>query len=99
NVFWSDTGRIILGDFGIAKAFDGSNKLGGTIEYGGTNLYGSPAYMAPEQLLGEAVGPWTDIYALGAVLYECLTGQQAFRGDSIAAILDAVETGDHIPLH
>jgi hypothetical protein len=90
NIFWIDTGRVVLSDFGIAKVFTGSGRLGNTVTFGATSVYGSPAYMAPEQLEGGEVGPATDLHALGAVLYECLTGRQAFDGDSIGAILDAV---------
>lgn len=90
NIFWMDTGRIVLSDFGIAKVFSGSGRLGNTVA-GGAAVYGSPAYMAPEQLEGKQIGPATDLHALGAVLFECLTGQQAFEGDSIEAILDAVQ--------
>lgn len=98
NVFWTPAGRIVLSDFGIAKAFDGSDRLGGTIQFGGTNLYGSPSYMAPEQLGGGEVSHLSDLYALGTVLYECLVGQQVFGGNDIQAILDAVVAGDHTPV-
>ncbi len=98
NVFWDPTGRVVLSDFGIAKAFDGSNRLGGTIQFGGTSLYGSPSYIAPEQLLGDEISHLTDLYALGTVLYECLTGQQVYGGTDIKDILDAVITGDHVPV-
>ncbi|MBI3178684.1 MAG: protein kinase, partial [Deltaproteobacteria bacterium] len=60
------------------------------VVFGATNLYGSPAYMAPEQLAGESVGPHTDMHALGAVLYEMLSGEQAFDGPSVDAIFEAV---------
>ncbi|MEE8408377.1 MAG: serine/threonine-protein kinase [Myxococcota bacterium] len=90
NIFWLDTGRVVLSDFGIAKVFTGSGRLGNTVQFGATSVYGSPAYMAPEQLEGGSVGPRTDIHALGAVLYEMLTGQQAFDGPGIDSILEAV---------
>jgi serine/threonine-protein kinase len=89
NVFWLDGGRLVLADFGIAKAFDG-RALGGTIAFGGTSLFGSPAFLAPEQLAGEPVGPAADLHALGALLYEALCGEQAFDGPDLDAILRAV---------
>lgn len=90
NIFWLDTGRVVLSDFGIAKVFTGSGRLGNTVQFGATSVYGSPAYMSPEQLEGGSVGPRTDIHALGAVLFELLTGQQAFDGPEIEMILEAV---------
>ena len=51
---------------------------------------GSPHYLAPEQLRGEAVDPRTDVYALGVVFYELLAGRKAFTGDSVEQITTAV---------
>ncbi|MBI5510957.1 MAG: serine/threonine protein kinase [Deltaproteobacteria bacterium] len=90
NVFWTATGRVVLADFGIAKALDGKPGLGNTVVYHGTNVYGSPAYMAPEQLEGGAVGPAVDLHALGAVTYELVTGVQAFDGEDVDVILKAI---------
>lgn len=98
NVFWTPRGRVVLSDFGIAKAFDGSERLGGTVQFGGTNLYGSPMFMAPEQLTGAAVGPWTDLYALGVLLYEITSGEAPFAQPDIQGILDAVVSGQYRPL-
>ena len=53
-------------------------------------LLGTLLYMAPEQLEGRAVDARTDIFALGAVLYEMLTGASAFRGDSSPAVIAAI---------
>ncbi len=91
NVFWLASGRIILSDFGIAKSLD-KQGLGGTVVFGATHVYGSPAYMAPEQLAGAAVGPHTDMHALGAVLYEMLSGRQAFDGPNVDTILEAIQS-------
>ena len=74
NVMIDAGGSIYLTDFGIARHSDST-----TTTMGGA---GTPAYMAPEQVRGEAVSPATDIYALGVMLFEMLTGQRPFRGET-----------------
>jgi len=74
NVMIDAGGSIYLTDFGIARHSDST-----TTTMGGA---GTPAYMAPEQVRGEAVSSATDIYALGVVLFELLTGQRPFRGET-----------------
>jgi serine/threonine protein kinase len=64
-------------DFGIARLADAQSKL---TEVG--MIIGTPAYMAPEQMLGETVDERTDLYAAGVVLYECLTGRLPYQADS-----------------
>jgi serine/threonine protein kinase len=73
NVLVNQQGKIFLADFGIAK-FVGATT---TTTMG---VAGTPAYMAPEQVVGRGVAPVTDIYALGVMLFEMLTGQRPFRG-------------------
>jgi serine/threonine protein kinase len=63
NIFLSNDGRALIGDFGIAK-IEGSTQITRRDQ-----LVGTPNYLAPEQILGEAVGPYTDVFALGALLY------------------------------
>jgi serine/threonine protein kinase len=95
NVFWSPSGRVILADFGVAKALTGKTAIfGGTLTHGATNLYGSPAYMAPEQVRGDAIDERVDIHALGCLLFEALCGQPPYDGMSVAAIIDAVGRGE-----
>lgn len=81
NVFLVGEGedrRVVVTDFGLAhSALAGSGSISRTGE-----LVGSPAYMAPEQVRGEPVGPATDVYALGIVAYELVTGELPFRGES-----------------
>ena len=70
NILMTAHGEARLGDFGIARLLDAS-----TLTVAGTTL-GTAAYMAPEQLEDHQVGPGADIWSLGMVLLECLTGQR-----------------------
>ncbi|PRQ05639.1 serine/threonine-protein kinase [Enhygromyxa salina] len=81
NVLVERSGRIVLTDFGIARAMQGTDA---TLQTGG--LLGTPAYMAPEQVSGERVGERADIYALGLILHEMLTGRLPFAGGSPMAV-------------
>jgi serine/threonine-protein kinase len=74
NVLLGRDGSVKLADLGIAKAFERTDITGtGTV-------LGTPAYMAPEQLEGKALGPAVDIYALATMAFEMLTGRKARRG-------------------
>src|SRR5262245_1362161 len=77
NVLLTPDGIPKVTDFGLARRMSGGESL--TVH--GTIL-GTPSYMAPEQIRGSAVGPVSDVYALGAILYEILTGRPPFRSDS-----------------
>ncbi len=76
NILLGADGRALLGDFGIARLLDGT-----TFTIDGTTL-GTVAYMAPEQLEDHQVGPPADIWSLGMVLLECLTGRRVYDGTS-----------------
>jgi Tol biopolymer transport system component len=97
NIALRPDGTVKLLDFGLARALESaaeSNTDGPTITVGDTGIgtvVGTPAYMSPEQARGQPIDKRTDIWSLGVVLYEMLTGHRAFRGettsDTIAAIL------------
>jgi TonB family protein len=88
NILVSTDGDIKLCDFGIAKA---ASKVSRT-ETGA--LKGKVPYMSPEQAWGKAVDQRSDIYSLGAVLFEMLAGHKLFRGDSDLDVLEKVRAGD-----
>ncbi|HET6285019.1 MAG TPA: serine/threonine-protein kinase [Polyangia bacterium] len=83
-------------DFGISKSLGASV---GTVSIGaGGGLIGSPCYLAPEQLeQGKGATLATDQYALGVLLYECLTGQTPFDGDDLSQIFHNILTGTYTP--
>lgn len=89
NVLLTDAGGPKLADFGVAHWA----AVGGTLTTTGQVL-GTANYMAPEQVRRDpqAVGPATDVYGLGAVLYECLTGRPPFTGSGQLDLLARVET-------
>jgi len=82
---------IKLTDFGIAKVLDAQ----GLTSTG--QILGSPAHMAPEQIEGGTVGPPTDVFALGVLLYECMVGHLPFEGKNPAQVLRRVLDGSFEP--
>ena len=76
NIMLDDDGRVVLTDFGISKAVQGTTHLTGT-----GIIIGTPQYMAPEQAKGREVDGRTDQYALAMVGYRALTGELPFEGD------------------
>ncbi|MGA2146118.1 MAG: protein kinase [Bryobacteraceae bacterium] len=97
NILLGARGEVKVLDFGLAKTFAcqpaalaaGAHTETLSHTQAGV-IMGTPAYMAPEQLRGEPVGPQSDLFALGAVLYECLGGRPAFSGNTSVEILAAV---------
>ena len=81
NILMTDDDQVKVADFGIAR-IAGESQL--TVTGG---VVGTPRYMAPEQVEGEAITPATDLFALGLVLYEMLTGETAFRGATMSEIV------------
>lgn len=82
NIVLDEQGNAYLTDFGIAMDLDVDTKLA----FDGA-VVGSPAYMAPEQLLNEPVAAQTDIYSLGIMLFEMLTGRLPYRATSMPALI------------
>jgi serine/threonine-protein kinase len=82
NVLLDEAGRAYLADFGIAKMLEGSSIATAT-----GMIQGTPAYMAPEQAMGEKVERPADVYALGVMAFECLTGRVPYTGTTPLAIL------------
>ena len=96
NVLFTASGRGLLADLGLAKHFDraapgASQSL--SLSRSGT-FRGTAGYMSPEQIeTPSSVGPPADVFALGAVLHECLSGRPAFRGETVFELLANVSAG------
>jgi serine/threonine-protein kinase len=96
NLLVDPAGVLKVMDFGIARLSEGGDTGAGLTQTG--MAMGTPAYMAPEQLFGRPVDQRADIYAAGAVLYECLTGAPVFAGSSFGALLAERVAGPTPPL-
>jgi Tol biopolymer transport system component len=108
NIKITGNGVVKVLDFGLAKVWDGApqSDLAGSprvtaTNIGGRTILGTPAYMSPEQARGNPLDKRSDIWAFGCVLYEMLTGRQAFAGetvsDMIAAILEREPEWEALP--
>ncbi len=91
NVLIANDGRVHLADFGIARLVDSAHvtRTG--------EVLGTPAYFAPEQVAGEGVGAPTDIYSVGVVLLECLTGTRAFEGTAMEVAVARLARDPEVP--
>jgi eukaryotic-like serine/threonine-protein kinase len=94
NVLLAADGTPKITDFGLAKSLAGDSGLTRT-----DSIMGSPGYMSPEQAAGKTkgVGPLADVYALGVILYELLTGGPPFRGTTALEVLDQVKNTEPVP--
>jgi eukaryotic-like serine/threonine-protein kinase len=91
NVLIDDKGHARISDFGLAKRAEGSQNLTRSRQFVGT-----VPYMAPEQIAGsrDRAGPASDVYSLGALFYELLTGQPPFRAETVLDTLDQIREKD-----
>jgi tetratricopeptide (TPR) repeat protein len=94
NVLLTSDGGPKITDFGLAKRLDADSEQTHT-----GAIMGSPSYMAPEQAWGQThqIGPLTDLYALGAILYEMLVGRPPFQGASVIETIELVRTEEPVP--
>ena len=94
NIMVREDGQLKVLDFGLAKATgDLSNRGGDAFTSSATQLgqiAGTPAYMSPEQAEGRAIDTRSDIFSLGVVFYEMLTGERPFSGETAAAVVSSV---------
>ncbi len=91
NIMLLEDGRVKVTDFGIARVVDSTQPRTGII-------LGTPSYMSPEQVAGKEVDGRSDLFSMGVVFYELLTGIKPFKGENISATLYAVTHNAHLPV-
>jgi TonB family protein len=90
NIMMTDDGGVKVMDFGVARLESSTLTVAGTV-------VGSVRYMAPEQMMGEKVDARADVFSLGAVAYEMLTGRAPFPGKTITEVVGQVVHGAYVP--
>ncbi len=93
NILFSPDQEVKIGDFSIAHIYKADST---TTQVGG--MMGSPRYMSPEQLREEQIANQTDVYSLGIVMYELLTGQQPFRADNFSSLVTKILNDEPPPI-
>jgi predicted Ser/Thr protein kinase len=95
NVMVTAQGRVKITDFGIAKATGSANR-GSFLTAAGTTV-GTPNYIAPEQAMGQEVGPWTDLYSVGVMAFELFVGHVPFYDTDEPMVVLMRQVSDPIP--
>ncbi len=91
NIQILESGDVKITDFGIARlTFEPNLTMDGQV-------FGTPSYMSPEQINGREIDARSDLFSLGVILYECVTGQKPFPGDSVVSITYAIMNKDPAP--
>jgi serine/threonine-protein kinase len=91
NIMFLKNGDIKVTDFGIARVMTTSKTQTGVI-------LGTPSYMSPEQIAGQKVDGRSDLFSLGVVFYELLTGEKPFKGDSMATLMYNITSAAPVPV-
>jgi CHASE2 domain-containing sensor protein/tRNA A-37 threonylcarbamoyl transferase component Bud32 len=91
NIILLESNRVKVADFGIARVMSASKTQTGVI-------LGTPNYMSPEQVAGTRVDGRSDLFSLGVVLYELLTGEKPFKGDNLTNLMYAISNVSYRPL-
>ncbi len=101
NIKVTPDGKVKVLDFGLAKAYAGDQEVNlsnsPTLSDAATQqgvILGTAAYMSPEQARGKVVDKQADVWALGCILYECLTGKKAFQGETVTETLAGILKGE-----
>jgi serine/threonine-protein kinase len=92
NIILLENEQIKVADFGIARIMASSTKTQTGV------IFGTPNYMSPEQVAGKKVDGRSDLFSLGVVLYELLSGEKPFKGDSITSLMYAITNNSYTPL-